>query len=72
MLGVDEMEKEPLPEFVSRENLAHVLWTQAWVPICDGHHISDALTAQHISQWSDNEEGQEARCYHLKRHLNRK
>lgn len=28
--GVDEMEKEPLPGFVSGENLAHALWTQAW------------------------------------------
>lgn len=69
MLGVDEMEKEPLPEFVSRENLAHALWTEA--PICGGHHISDTLTV-HINQWSDNGEGREARCYHLKLHLSRK
>lgn len=30
MLSVGEMEKEPLPEFVSRGNLAHALWPRAW------------------------------------------
>lgn len=31
MLSVDEMEKELLPEFVSRGKLGLRFWTQAWV-----------------------------------------
>lgn len=62
MLSVDEMEKEPLPESVSRGKLGSRSWTQAWgFPSVVAATEVTCLQHTFISG-SEFREGREARC----------
>lgn len=72
MVSVDEMEKEPLPGWVSRGNLGTGSWTPSW-RFPSAVAITEVTCAQHTSiSASEFGEGQEATCHRLKLHLNQK
>lgn len=72
MVSVAEMEKEPLPGWVSRGNLG----TGSWTPVMafpSAVAITEVTCTQRTSiSASEFGEGQEARCHRLKLHLNQK
>ena len=72
MVSVDEMEKEPLPGYVSRGKPGSRSWTLAW-HFPSAVNITKVTGSQHTSvSGSEFGEGQESRCHHLKLYLSQK